>query len=105
MIYLDRAQVWWDRNPDREHHNFLWTVPSSTHQASPEYLSNLFQALVGDSRRFSGEPGADVGIHQIRKLAASHSIQEGQDEQTIKEKMGFSEIRNLTGIQIGFCDL
>ena len=55
---------------------------------------------MGDSRRFSGEPGADVGIHQILKLAASHSIQEGQDEQTIKEKMGFSEIRNLRKIYI-----
>ena len=94
-MYLERSQVWWDRNPDSEHHEFLWTVPSSTFQASPEYLVNLIQGLVGDSRRFLGEPSVDVGIHQIRKLPASHSIQAGQKEQIVKEKMGFSEVKIL----------
>ena len=37
----------------------------------------------------------EVGIHQIRKLAASHSIQAGHEEQVVKEKMGFSEIKML----------
>ena len=90
MMYLERSQVWWDRNPDSEHHEFLWTVPSSTFQASPDYLVNLIQALVGNSRRVSGEASVGVGIHQICKLAASHAIRAGQKEQIIKEKMGFS---------------
>ena len=34
-------------------------------------------------------------ILQIRKLAASHSVQADHNELTIKEKMGFSEIINL----------
>ena len=63
MMYLERSQVWWDRNPDDEQHEFLWTVPLSTIQASPNYLLNLIQALVGNSRRFSGEPSVNVGIH------------------------------------------
>ena len=50
---------------------------------------------MGDSRRFSGEPSVDVGIHQIRKLAASHAIRAGQKEQIIKEKMGFSKVKML----------
>ena len=58
-------------------------MPLSTRQASAEYLSDLFRALVGDSRRFLGEAGVDIGIHQIRKLAG----------RTVKEKMGFSEVR------------
>ena len=95
ITYLDRSQIWWDRNQDDEHHTCLWTIPSSTIRASPDYLSNLIGALVGESRRFSGEPSVEVGIHQIRKLAASHSIQAGQNEQTIKEKMGFSEVNIL----------
>ena len=95
ITYLDRSQIWWDRNQDDEHHTCLWTIPSSTIRASPDYLSNLIGALVGESRRFSGEPSVEVGIHQIRKLAASHSIQACQNEQTIKEKMGFSEVNIL----------
>ena len=37
----------------------------------------------------------EVGVHQIRKLAASHSIKAGHDERIIKEKMGFSEVKIL----------
>ena len=50
---------------------------------------------MGDSRRFCGEPSVEVGIHQIRKLAASRSVQAGHNEHTIKEKMGFSEVKIL----------
>ena len=42
----------------------------------------------------------EVGIHQIRKLAASHSVQAGHNELTIKEKMGFSEVRILRKITL-----
>ena len=54
MMYLEKSQVWWDRNTEDEQHEFLWTVPSPTFQASPEYLVNLIGGLVGDSRRFLG---------------------------------------------------
>ena len=50
---------------------------------------------MGDSRRNAGERSIEVGIHQIRKLAASHSTQAGHNERIIKEKMGFSEVKIL----------
>ena len=54
MMYLEKSQVWWDRNPEDEQHEFLWTVPLPTFQASPEYFVNLIGGLVGDLRRFLG---------------------------------------------------
>ena len=60
-----------------------------------EFLSDLFIDLVKDSRRSLREPGVEIGIHQSRKLAAAYSLQVGQDEQVVKSKMGFSEIRIL----------
>ena len=71
--YLERTQYWLDWNPGDHHPEVLWLVPSSTHQASADYLSDLFKILVGDSRRFLGKSSEEVGIHQIRKLAASHA--------------------------------
>ena len=50
---------------------------------------------MGDARRDAGEHSVEVGVHQIRKLAASHSTQAGHNERTIKEKMGFSEVKIL----------
>ena len=94
-IYLECSQNWLNRFPADQHPKVLWSVPMSTRQASAEYLSDLFRALVGDSRRFLGEPEVMIGMHQVRKLAASHALQEGQDEQVIKVKMGFSEVRIL----------
>ena len=94
-IYLERSQNWLSRFPADHHPKVLWSLPLSTRQASAEYLSDLFRALVGDSRRFLGEPEVVIGMHQVRKLAASHALQEGQDEQVIKVKMGFSEVRIL----------
>ena len=74
-----------------------------------EYLSELFTNLVKDSRRSVGGitnlvrdsrrslrgPEVDIGIHQTRKLAAAYSLQVGHDEQVVKSKMGFSEVRIL----------
>ena len=93
-IYLERSQNWLDRFPADQHPKVLWSVPGSTRQASADYLSDLFRAL-GDSRRFLGEPEVMMGMHQVRKLAASHAFQEGQSEEVIKVKMGFSEVRIL----------
>ena len=94
-IYLERSQYWLDRNPEDIPPEVLWLVLSSTRQASAEYLADLFRALVGDSRRFLRRPSEEVGIHQARKLAASHALGEGQDEQVVKVKMGLSEVRIL----------
>ena len=90
--YLERTQFWLDRNPGTLLPEVLWLFPWSTHKASADYLSELFGILVGESR-LRGEPREEVGIHQIRKLAASHAMCEGQDEEVVKSKMGFSEVR------------
>ena len=90
--YLKRSQFWLDRNPGTLLPEVLWLFPLSAHKASADYLSDLFGILVADSR-LRGEPREEVGIHQIRKLAASHAMCEGQDEEVVKSKMGFSEVR------------
>ena len=36
-----------------------------------------------------------IGVHQMRKLAATYAIQVGQDEQVVKVKLGFSTVRIL----------
>ena len=76
--------------------------------ASAEFLSDAFVNLVKDSRRairgvealmrdpsLLGGPEVPIGIHQTRKLAAAYAIQVGQDEQVVKVKLGFSEVRIL----------
>ena len=45
--------------------------------------------------RSLGGPEVPIGIHQTRKLAAAYSLQVGHDEQVVKSKMGFSEVRIL----------
>ena len=73
-----------------------------------DFLSELFTNLIKDSRRSRGGisnlvrdprslggPEVPIGIHQTRKLAAAYSLQVGQDEQVVKSKMGFSEVRIL----------
>ena len=93
--YLDRSELWWENNPNSTYHDFLWTVPSSTIQASSHFILTLIQDLVGTARRDAGERRVEFGVHQNRKLAASHSTQAGHNERIIKEKMGFSEVKIL----------
>ena len=52
------------------------------------------EALWRGTRALAG-PEVPIGIHQMRKLAATYAIQAGQDEQLIKVKLGFSDVRIL----------
>ena len=94
-IYMECSQTWLNKSPTDQHPKVLWSVPLSMRQASANCLADLFRALLGDSRKYLGETGVDLGIHQLRNLAASHALNEGQDEQLIKVKMGFWEVRIL----------
>ena len=69
-------------------------------------MSDLFKSLVRDSFQALGGVGAllrvnradvdgPIGIHQMRKLAATYAIQVGQEEQVVKVKLGFSDVRIL----------
>ena len=84
--------MWWQADPNAPSHSFLWTVPSTTIQASSNLILKLIQDLVGSTLRDAGKNRVEVGVHQIRKLAASHSIKAGHNERIILEKMGFSEV-------------
>ena len=53
-------------------------------------------ALVRDALSDAGSPvPAKVGPHQMRKFAASLSLQVGQDEDLVRKNMGFSSVRIL----------
>ena len=93
--FLDRSGMWWQADPNAPSHSFLWTVPSTTIQASSNLILKLIQDLVGSALRDAGKNRVEVGVHQIRKLAASHSTQAGHNERVIKEKIGFSEVKIL----------
>ena len=93
--YLNRSKMWWQRDLNAPFHHFLWTVPSSTIQASSNLVLKLIQDLIGNALRDAGKEKVEVGVHQIRKLAASHSFKAGHNIDVIKDKMGFSEIKIL----------
>ena len=88
--YLNRSRMWWQRDLNAPFHRFLWTVPSSTIQASSNLILKLIQDLIGSALRDAGKNMVEVGVHQIRKLAASYSFNVGHNIGIIKEKMGFS---------------
>ena len=52
------------------------------------------EALWKGTRVLAG-PEVPIGIHQMRKLAATYAIKAGQDEKLVKVKLGFSDVRNL----------
>ena len=101
-IYVNRSQEWLIAVPLDQQPVELWLVPRSTIPASPDFLSDSFKRLVRDSRRAFGGvealwrgpralagPEVPIGIHQMRKLAATYAIQAGQHEQLVKVKLGF----------------
>ena len=95
-IYFDRSLEWLGQFPISSYPRTLWSVPLTSQEASADYLSQLFKDLVRDSRRYFGLSSAvEISVHQTRKFAASYSIQVGQDEQVVKARMGFSEVRIL----------
>ena len=95
-IYFDRSLEWLGRFPIHLCPRTLWSVPLTAQEASTEYLSQIFKDLVKDSRRYFGlRSEVEISIHQTRKFAASYSIQVGHDEQVVKSRMGFSEVRIL----------
>ena len=105
-MYVIKSQEWLGRLPPDRRPLELWLVPGTASPASPDFLSKLFKKLVSDSRRAFAGVGSlvrgrrpvekiHIGIHQMRKLAASYAIQVGQEEQQVKIKLGFSDVRIL----------
>ena len=105
-MYVDKSQEWLARLPPDRRPLDLWLVPGTASPASPNFISMLFKKLVSDSRRAFAGVGSlvrgrrpvekiHIGIHQMRKLAASYAIQVGQEEQQVKIKLGFSDVRIL----------
>ena len=79
-------------------------VPGTARPTSEELISDLFKSLVKDSYRLLGGVNAlvradradledPIGVHQMRKLAATYAIQVGQSEQVVRVKLGFSTTR------------
>ena len=95
-IYFDRSLEWLSKFPVEELPQTLWSVPLTAKEASVEFLSQLFKDLVKDSRSSLGlRSEMEISVHQTRKFAASYSIQVGHDEQVVRSRMGFSEVKIL----------
>ena len=84
----------------------LLLVPGTARPASEDLISDLFKSLVQVSYRLLGGVGAlvranradledPIGVHQMRKLAATYAIQVGQEEQVVKVKLGFFDRANF----------
>ena len=103
-IYLRRSQEWLNTvSPETWPVNLL-LVPGTHSPASDNVISVLFKDLVKDSYRLLG--GARtlfrddntvmedaIGVHQMRKLAATYAIKVGQPEEKVRVKLGFSAVR------------
>ena len=105
-MYINRSQEWLERLPPDRRPLDLWLVPGTASPASPNFISMLFKKLVSDSRRAFGgvetlvrgsreREKVPIGIHQMRKLAATYASLAGHEEQQIRIKLGFSDVRIL----------
>ena len=83
-------------------HNNLWFLPKSRGPLSVRRVTKLFSSLVEDCRLFYGlSIDLSIGPHQMRKLAASYAHLVGQDEDTVKDNMGFSSVSTLRKHYVG----
>ena len=94
--FLSISQPWAFRQTSQGQHPLLWAHPTDRLPLNVRKLTKLFINLVRDALRDAGLPfRVKIGPHQMRKFAASLSIKHGQNEDIVRELMGFSSVNIL----------
>ena len=74
-------------------HSFLWVLPNTPDKLILKKLTSTFISVIKDALRDAELSIAiKIGPHQMRKLSASHAWKVGQDEEVIRENMGFASV-------------
>ena len=105
-IYIERSKAWLDTVAVEYRPRNLFLVPGSPKPISDDLISKLFVGLIKDAYKLMG--GVDtlmrvntadldhpIGIHQMRKLAATYAWKVGRSEELVREKLGFYSLRIL----------
>ena len=92
-IYLEKSQCFLIP-PNIQ--SFLWVLPNTPDNLILKKLTSTFISVVKDALR-DADLSFDISIgpHQMRKLSASHAWKAGQDEEIIREIMGFASLMIL----------
>ena len=92
-IYLEKSQCFLIP-PNIQ--SFLWVLPNTPDNLILKKLTSTFISVVKDALR-DADLSIDISIgpHQMRKLSASHAWKAGQDEEIIREIMGFASLMIL----------
>ena len=100
---MNRSQEWLNTVSPEFWPLGLILVPGTASPASDIFISGLFKSLVKDFYWLLGGARAllradktimedAIGVHQMRKLAATYAIQVGQPEDVVRVKLGFSSV-------------
>ena len=101
-VYIKRIS----ESPGMQSNNFLWDHGKDKNKVSIPLLSRKFIKLVEYSRIEMGIfDTINIGPHHTRKLAASYGARmckNLEEEETLREKMGFSALKILRKVYINF---
>ena len=95
-LYFSASERWFvDSSPSVSRP--LWRLPKSGRPLSQQVLTKHFKSLIVDCLYLNDLEGSQnqVTPHQMRKFAASYSHQLGQDEEKVRQVMGFSSLKVL----------
>ena len=103
---MERSQEWLDTVVPEYRPRNLLLVLGSPRPISDDLISKLFVGLVKDAYRLMGGVDAlvrvntadldhPIGIHQMRKLAATYAWKVGRSEELVREKLGFYSLSIL----------